>query len=168
MVTLKGSHSLFVLALLLVKQDSSTNDFPDLVVRADLLSENAKKPPRCWKKVPNKKISPKQLLVLPPCKPTNFLLSCKQEEELEKMREICEKNQELLQENDTLKQVEICTDIGHKSFLSVGLMYFAKLTFVPLNRNCCSSKLPVDRSSATFGKCCLSLQILLLIIFHPK
>lgn len=45
MVTLKGSHSLFVLALLLVKQDSSTNDFPDLVVRADLLSENAKKPP---------------------------------------------------------------------------------------------------------------------------
>uniref|UniRef100_A0A663EZ44 Kinesin family member 4A n=1 Tax=Aquila chrysaetos chrysaetos TaxID=223781 RepID=A0A663EZ44_AQUCH len=45
-----------------------------------------------------------QLLVLPPCKPTDFVLSCKQEEELEKMREICEKNQELLQENDTLKQ----------------------------------------------------------------
>uniref|UniRef100_A0A8C5IDA1 Kinesin family member 4A n=1 Tax=Junco hyemalis TaxID=40217 RepID=A0A8C5IDA1_JUNHY len=35
---------------------------------------------------------------------TNFLLSCKQEEELKKMREICEKNQELLRENDTLKQ----------------------------------------------------------------
>uniref|UniRef100_A0A8C9F3J3 Kinesin family member 4A n=1 Tax=Pavo cristatus TaxID=9049 RepID=A0A8C9F3J3_PAVCR len=33
-----------------------------------------------------------------------------QEEELEKMREICEKNQELLQENDILKQVEICAD----------------------------------------------------------
>lgn len=28
------------------------------------------------------------------------------------MREICEKNQELLQENDVLKQVEIRTDIS--------------------------------------------------------
>lgn len=40
----------------------------------------------------------------------NFLLTCKQEEELEKMREMCEKNQELLRENDTLKQVEPCMD----------------------------------------------------------
>lgn len=35
-----------------------------------------------------------------------------QEEELEKMREICEKNQELLQENDTLKQVGMGADTG--------------------------------------------------------
>lgn len=47
-----------------------------------------------------------------PCKPADFISSCKQEKELEKMREICEKNQELLQENDVLKQVEIRTDIS--------------------------------------------------------
>lgn len=49
------------------------------------------------------------------------LNKCKQEEELEKMREICEKNQELLQENETLKQVEICADMSHKSSVAAGL-----------------------------------------------
>lgn len=50
------------------------------------------------------------LCVSPLCKPAGFISSCKQEEELKKMREVCEKNQELLQEIDILKQVEICMD----------------------------------------------------------
>jgi len=68
--------------------------------------------------------------VLPPHKPTDFILSCKQEEELEKMREICEKNQELLQENDMLKQVQTCcTDVARRSCLAVGLVDFCKAHF---------------------------------------
>lgn len=96
---------------------------------------------------------------------TNFL-SCKQEEELGKMREICEKNQELLRENDTLKQVQPCTDT--RASWQLGLMDFAELILVPFDRNCCSSKLPVARSSGTSSKGHLSLQTLLLIMFHPK
>lgn len=152
-----------------LKQGSRTNDFPDLDMRADLLIENTKNPFWCCKTDQNKKIC-RKLVLPPPCKPTDSILSCKQEEELEKMREFCEKNQELLHENNTLKQVEICTDGALKSFLAVGLVYFADvlLTFVRLNRNCCSSKLPVDRSSIAFGKWHQSPQILLLITFHPK
>lgn len=97
---------------------------------------------------------------------TNFLLFCKQEEELEKMREICEKNQELLRENDALKQVEPCTDT--RASWQLGLMDFAELILVPFGRNCCSSKLPVARRSGTSSKRHLSLQTLLLIMFHPK
>lgn len=97
---------------------------------------------------------------------TTFFLSCKQDEELEKMREICEKNQELLRENDNLKQVEPCTD--SKASGQLGLMDFAVLILVPFDRNCCSSKLPVARRSDTSSKGHLSLQTPLLIIFHPK
>lgn len=106
--------------MLCIKQGSSTNDFSDLEVRADLLLENTKKPLWYCKKDPNSSLGQIFLFVLPPCKPTDFILSCKQEEELEKMREICEKNQELLQENDTLKQVEICTDISHNASWQLG------------------------------------------------
>uniref|UniRef100_A0A7M4EQ76 Kinesin family member 4A n=1 Tax=Crocodylus porosus TaxID=8502 RepID=A0A7M4EQ76_CROPO len=35
------------------------------------------------------------------------ILSCKQDEEIEKMKEICEKNQELLLENESMKQVDV-------------------------------------------------------------
>uniref|UniRef100_A0A8C4V6I9 Kinesin family member 4A n=1 Tax=Falco tinnunculus TaxID=100819 RepID=A0A8C4V6I9_FALTI len=83
-------------------------------VRADLSLENTKKPLWCCKKDTNRKICPK-LLVIPLRKPADFILSCKQEEELEKMKEMCEKNQEILQENYTLKQVKICTDVSHKT-----------------------------------------------------
>lgn len=71
---------------------------------------------------------------------TNFLLSCKQEEELEKMREICEKHQELLHENDTLKQVEAL--YRHKSLMATEFDDFAELILVTFDSNCCSSKLP--------------------------
>lgn len=82
------------------------------------------------------------------------------------MREICEKNQELLRENDNLKQVEPCTDT--RTLCQSGLMDFAELILGPFGRKCCSSKLPVARSSGTSSKGHLSLQILLLIMFHPE
>ena len=45
MVTLKGSHSLsVVLAMLCIKQGSSTNDFPDLEVRTHLIREYKETP----------------------------------------------------------------------------------------------------------------------------
>lgn len=97
---------------------------------------------------------------------TSFLLSCKQEEELEKMREICEKNEELLQEVNALKQVEPCADT--RSLWQLVLVDFAELILVPFDRNCCLSKLPVARRSSTSSKGHLSLQTLLLITFHPK